>query len=41
MIFSFQVQSLSFQLADILEEEEDWSESARVLMSVSMESGHR
>jgi len=32
---------LSFQLSDLLEEEEEWSESARVLMGISMDSGQR
>jgi COP9 signalosome complex subunit 4 len=30
-----QVNSLRFQLADLLEEEEEWSEAARVLMGIS------
>ncbi|KAG6860379.1 hypothetical protein C0995_011986 [Termitomyces sp. Mi166 len=32
-----QVNTLRFQLADLLEEEEEWSESARVLMGISLE----
>ena len=31
---------MCFQLADLLEEEEEWSEAARVLMSISMDSGY-
>ncbi|KAJ7781206.1 hypothetical protein B0H16DRAFT_1671545 [Mycena metata] len=36
-----QVNILRFQLADILEEEEEWSEAARVLMGTSLDSGQR
>ena len=36
-----QVNSLRFQLADLLEEEEEWSEAARVLMGISLDSGQR
>ncbi|KAH9899865.1 hypothetical protein C8Q73DRAFT_743706 [Cubamyces lactineus] len=36
-----QVNSLRFQLADILEEEEQWSDAARVLMGISLDSGQR
>jgi COP9 signalosome complex subunit 4 len=36
-----QVNSLRFQLADLLEVEEDWSEAARVLMNLSLDSGQR
>ncbi|KAG6844911.1 hypothetical protein H0H87_002610 [Tephrocybe sp. NHM501043] len=36
-----QVNALRFQLADLFEEEEDWSEAARVLMGISLESGQR
>ncbi|PBL02595.1 hypothetical protein ARMGADRAFT_981324 [Armillaria gallica] len=36
-----QVIALRFQLADLLEEEEEWSSAARVLMSVYNESGQR
>ncbi|KAI0771632.1 hypothetical protein BD413DRAFT_58918 [Trametes elegans] len=36
-----QVNSLRFQLADIFEEEESWSEAARVLMGISLDSGQR
>ncbi|RXW24719.1 hypothetical protein EST38_g1164 [Candolleomyces aberdarensis] len=36
-----QVNSLRFQLADLLEEEEDWSGTARVLMGISLDSGQR
>lgn len=36
-----QVNGLKFQLADLLEIEEEWSEAARVLMSTSLESGQR
>ncbi|PPQ75130.1 hypothetical protein CVT26_012091 [Gymnopilus dilepis] len=35
------VNSLRFQLADLLEEEEDWSGAARVLMGISLDSGQR
>ncbi|KAJ7682768.1 hypothetical protein DFH06DRAFT_1314946 [Mycena polygramma] len=35
------VNILRFQLADILEEEEEWSEAARVLMGTSLDSGQR
>jgi COP9 signalosome complex subunit 4 len=37
----FQVNILRFQLADILEAEEEWSEAARVLMGTSLDSGQR
>ncbi|KAJ6539381.1 hypothetical protein B0H19DRAFT_1178776 [Mycena capillaripes] len=36
-----QVNTLRFHLADILEEEEEWSEAARVLMGTSLDSGQR
>ncbi|KAF9534291.1 hypothetical protein CPB83DRAFT_844002 [Crepidotus variabilis] len=36
-----QVNTLRFQLADLLEEEEDWSSAARVLMGISLDSGQR
>ncbi|KAM6495854.1 hypothetical protein JOM56_008560 [Amanita muscaria] len=36
-----QVNSLRFQLADLLEEGEEWSEAARVLMGISLDSGQR
>ncbi|KAI3612148.1 cop9 signalosome complex subunit 4 [Moniliophthora roreri] len=36
-----QVSTLRFQLADILENEEEWSEAARVLMAVPLESSQR
>ncbi|KAF9247077.1 hypothetical protein BU15DRAFT_69919 [Melanogaster broomeanus] len=36
-----QVNSLRFQLADLLETEEEWSEAARVLMGISLDSGSR
>lgn len=36
-----QVNSLRFQLADIYEAEEEWTEAARVLMGLSMDSGAR
>ncbi|KAL6300798.1 hypothetical protein BKA93DRAFT_800404 [Sparassis latifolia] len=36
-----QVNSLRFQLADLIEEEEEWSEAARVLMGISADSGQR
>ncbi|KZW04204.1 hypothetical protein EXIGLDRAFT_737849 [Exidia glandulosa HHB12029] len=39
--FEEQAASLRYQLADILEAEEDWSEAARVLMGISLDSGHR
>lgn len=32
-----QVNSLKFQLADLLEAEEEWNEAARVLMGISLE----
>lgn len=35
------VNILRFQLADLLEEEEEWSAAARVLMGISMDSGQR
>jgi len=35
------VNTLRFQLADLLEEEEEWSAAARVLMGISMDSGQR
>ena len=35
------VNALRFQLADLLEEEEEWSEAARVLMGISLDSGQR
>jgi COP9 signalosome complex subunit 4 len=38
---SLKVNGLKFQLADLLESEEEWSEAARVLMSTSLESGQR
>ncbi len=41
MHVSLQVNILRFQLADILEEEEEWSEAARVLMGISLDSGQR
>ncbi|KAL4081892.1 hypothetical protein V8B97DRAFT_123879 [Scleroderma yunnanense] len=36
-----QVTSLRFQLADLLEAEEEWTEAARVLMGISLDSGSR
>ncbi|KAH7887709.1 hypothetical protein F5I97DRAFT_1862221 [Phlebopus sp. FC_14] len=36
-----QVNSLRFQLADLLEAEEEWTEAARVLMGISLDSGAR
>lgn len=36
-----QVTALRFQLADIFEEEEEWSEAARVLTGISLDSGQR
>ncbi|KAG5651356.1 hypothetical protein H0H81_008973 [Sphagnurus paluster] len=36
-----QVNTLRFQLADLLEEEEEWSEAARVLTGISLDSGQR
>jgi COP9 signalosome complex subunit 4 len=36
-----QVNTLRFHLADLLEEEEEWSPAARVLMGISMDSGQR
>ncbi|KAG2013611.1 COP8 [Coprinopsis cinerea AmutBmut pab1-1] len=36
-----QANNLRFQLADILEDEEDWSGAARVLMGISLDSGQR
>ncbi|KAG6837447.1 hypothetical protein H0H93_009541 [Arthromyces matolae] len=35
------VNTLRFQLADLLEEEEEWSEAAHMLMGISLESGQR
>lgn len=35
------MNSLRFQLADLLEQEEEWSEAARVLMGISLDSGQR
>lgn len=39
--YCLQVNILRFQLADIYEEEEQWSEAARVLMGISLDSGQR
>ncbi|KAK2466240.1 hypothetical protein APHAL10511_001882 [Amanita phalloides] len=39
--FEEQVNGLRFQLADLLEEVEEWSEAARVLMGISLDSGQR
>jgi COP9 signalosome complex subunit 4 len=36
-----QATALRLQLADLLEEEEDWSGAAKVLMGISMDSGNR
>jgi len=36
-----QVNSLRFQLADLLEAEESWTEAARVLMGISLDAGQR
>ncbi|TFK23278.1 hypothetical protein FA15DRAFT_670674 [Coprinopsis marcescibilis] len=36
-----QANNLRFQLADILEQEEDWDSAAKVLMGVSLESSQR
>ncbi|KZT74393.1 hypothetical protein DAEQUDRAFT_660612 [Daedalea quercina L-15889] len=36
-----QVNTLRFQLADILEAEHEWSEAARVLMGISLDAGQR
>ncbi|KAG6854818.1 hypothetical protein C0991_001245 [Blastosporella zonata] len=36
-----QVNALRFQLADLLEEEEEWIDAARVLMGISLDSGQR
>ncbi|TFK43497.1 hypothetical protein BDQ12DRAFT_731513 [Crucibulum laeve] len=36
-----QVNILRFQLADLLEVEEEWSDAARVLMGISLDSGQR
>lgn len=35
------MNSLRFQLADLLEVEEEWTEAARVLMGISLDSGSR
>jgi hypothetical protein len=35
------VNSLKFQLADLVEAEEDWSEAAKILMSISMDGAGR
>jgi len=40
-VFEEQVNNLKFQLADLLEGEEEWSEAARVLTGISLESGQR
>ncbi|KIJ70529.1 hypothetical protein HYDPIDRAFT_172329 [Hydnomerulius pinastri MD-312] len=39
--YEVQVNSLRFQLADLLEAEEEWTEAARVLMGISLDSGSR
>ncbi|KAF8592384.1 hypothetical protein K439DRAFT_1378468 [Ramaria rubella] len=39
--FEDQATSLRYQLADLLEEEEDFSEAARVLMAIPLDAGHR
>ncbi|KAF8528970.1 hypothetical protein BU17DRAFT_36817 [Hysterangium stoloniferum] len=39
--FEEQATSLRYQLADLLEEEEDFSEAARVLMAIPLDAGHR
>ncbi|KIJ20051.1 hypothetical protein PAXINDRAFT_107738 [Paxillus involutus ATCC 200175] len=36
-----QVNTLRFQLADLLEAEEEWTQAARVLMGISLDSGSR
>ncbi|THH28947.1 hypothetical protein EUX98_g5236 [Antrodiella citrinella] len=36
-----QVNSLRFQLAQLLENEEEWSQAARVLMGISLDAGNR
>ncbi|TRM67792.1 hypothetical protein BD626DRAFT_106192 [Schizophyllum amplum] len=36
-----QANSLRFQLADLLEGEEEWSEAARVLMGINLDAGQR
>ena len=36
-----QINALRFQLADILEAEEEWTDAARVLMGISLDSGQR
>jgi COP9 signalosome complex subunit 4 len=36
-----QINSLRFQLADLFEQEEDWSEAAKILMGLSLDSGQR
>jgi len=39
--FEEQATFLRYQLADLLEEEEDFSEAARVLMAIPLDAGHR
>ncbi|KAI6035411.1 hypothetical protein F5J12DRAFT_933832 [Pisolithus orientalis] len=41
VIYEEQVNALRFQLADLLEAEEEWTEAARVLMGISLDSGSR
>jgi COP9 signalosome complex subunit 4 len=38
---SSKINSLRFQLADLFEQEEEWSDAARILMGLSLDSGQR
>ena len=39
--FEEQISALRLMLADLLEAEEDWSDCAKVLMAIPLDSGHR
>ncbi|KAI8621271.1 hypothetical protein BC830DRAFT_1094945 [Chytriomyces sp. MP71] len=39
--FEEQISAIRFKLADILEHNEDWTEAAKVLMGIPLDSGHR
>ena len=41
MLTHVQVNLLKFELADILEHEEDWSGAARVLRGINLEASQR
>ncbi|KAI9203727.1 uncharacterized protein BJ171DRAFT_509417 [Polychytrium aggregatum] len=41
LAFEEQISSIREKLADIYEEEENWSEAARVLQGIPLDSGHR